>query len=113
MRKRWRGRATARWPIPARPSLSPSRISNPGGTEVRALADDTLCPTLQWPGHEGEARPYNLSLGTALDEVPLVAAALDVIALANAPLPMARAAALIRSPHVAGDTDDWLRRVRH
>ncbi|MET0682985.1 MAG: PD-(D/E)XK nuclease family protein [Casimicrobiaceae bacterium] len=100
-------------------------LANPGATigiaiedlesrreEVRALADDTLCPMLQWPGHEGEARPYNLSLGTALDEAPLVAAALDVIALANAPLPLARAAALIRSPHVAGKPDDWLIRAR-
>ena len=80
--------------------------------EVRALADEILCPMLQWPGHEGEARPYNLSLGVALDEAPLVAAALDIIALAHAPLPMARAAALIRSPHIAGAADDWLVRAR-
>jgi exodeoxyribonuclease-5 len=67
---------------------------------------------LQWPGREGEARPYNLSLGAALDQAPLVAAALDIIALVHAPLPMARAAALLRSPHIAGAADDWLVRAR-
>jgi len=79
--------------------------------EVRALADEILCPLLQWPGHEGEPRPYNLSLGAALAEAPLVAAALDIIALAHAPLAMGRAAALIRSPHIAGAADDWLVRA--
>jgi probable DNA repair protein len=80
--------------------------------EVRAQADEILCPMLQWPGREGEARPYNLSLGAGLDEAPLVAAAFDIIALVHAPLPMARAAALIRSPHIAGGTDDWVARAR-
>jgi hypothetical protein len=42
-----------------------------------------------------------------------VAAALDIIALAHAPLPMARAAALVRSPHIAGAANDWLLRARH
>ena len=31
--------------------------------EVRALAEEILCPSLQWPGHEAASRPYNLSLG--------------------------------------------------
>ena len=34
--------------------------------EVRALAEDILCPALQWPGQQAAARPYNLSLGSAL-----------------------------------------------
>ncbi len=80
--------------------------------EVRALADDILCPALQWPGHEGAARPYNLSLGSALSDVPLVAAAADLIGLASAPLPLARAAALLRSPYVAGPPDAWMRSSR-
>ena len=78
--------------------------------EVRALADEILCPALQWPGHEGVPRPYNISLGSALGDVPLVVAALDLIALVQAPLPISRAAALVRSPYVAGAGDDWLRR---
>ncbi len=81
-------------------------------TEIRALADEMLCPSLQWPGHEEDARPYNLSLGTALGEVPLIATALAIIALAHAPLPLARAATLLRSPYLAGSRDDWLCRTQ-
>ena len=80
--------------------------------EVRALADDILCPALQWPGHEEAARPYNLSLGGALADAPLVATALDLIGLASAPLSMARAAALLRSPYLSGAPDAWMRRAR-
>jgi probable DNA repair protein len=100
-------------------------LSDPGATigiaigdlasrqqEVRALAEEILCPALQWPGHEDAARPYNVSLGTAAGEVPMIAAALDLIALAHAPLPMSRAAALLRSPYVSAARDDWLHRAQ-
>lgn len=79
--------------------------------EVRALADEILCPELQWPGHEDAVRPYNLSLGVAASDVPLVATALDLLALAHAPLPIARAASLVRSRYIAGGDADWLRRA--
>jgi len=79
--------------------------------EVRALAEEILSPALQWPGREGAPRPYNISLGDALADVPMVTTALDLIALAQAPLPIARAAALLRSPYVAGGHDDFLRRA--
>jgi probable DNA repair protein len=100
-------------------------LSDPGATigialddlatrreEVRSLAEEILCPALQWPGHEDAARPYNVSLGTAAGEVPMIAAALDLIALAHAPLPMARAAALLRSPYVSATRDGWLHRAQ-
>ena len=87
--------------------------------EVRALAEEILCPALQWPGHEDAARPYNISLGTATNEVPLIAAALELIALAHAPLPISRAAALMRSPYVGAENeraerggDAWLARAQ-
>ena len=80
--------------------------------EVRALAEEFLCPMLQWPGHEETARPYNISLGGATSDVPLIAAALELIALAHAPLPMSRAAALLRSPYIGADTDAWLTRAQ-
>ena len=80
--------------------------------EIRALADEVLCPALQWPGSEEAARPYNMSLGVAASAVPVLAAALDLIALAHGPLPMGRAAALLRSPYVAADGDSWLRSSR-
>jgi probable DNA repair protein len=79
--------------------------------EIRALADEILCPALQWPGREDEDRPWNLSLGTALGDVPLVASALDLVALMQAPLPMSRAAMLLRSPYVEGAPGEWLARA--
>ena len=65
--------------------------------EVQALADDILCPALQWPGQDGAPRPYNLSLGKALADAPLVAAALDLLDWARSSAragPCGRAAAL-------------------
>jgi probable DNA repair protein len=79
--------------------------------EIRALADEILCPALQWPGHEEAARPYDLSLGVAASSIPLLATALDLIALAHGPLPMGRAAALLRSPYVTATPGDWPRRA--
>ena len=78
--------------------------------EVRTAAEDVLCPALQWPGRHGVARPYDLSLGAALADEPCVAAALDLIALSDAPLPLERAARLLRSPFLPGDGAAWLRR---
>ncbi len=79
--------------------------------EIRALADDVLCPLLQWPGHEETPRPYNLSLGVAASSTPLVGTALDLIALAHGPLATPRAAALLRSPYLPGARDEWTRRA--
>lgn len=77
--------------------------------EVRALAEDVLCPGLQLPGHVDAARPYSLSIGAPLAEHPVAATALRLIALAHGPLPRADAAALARSPFWAGP---WTERAR-
>ena len=79
--------------------------------EVRALAEDILCPALQWPGQQAAARPYNLSLGTALADVPCIAAALDLLALTGGALAVDRAARLLRSRYLPGDDAAWLRRA--
>ena len=78
--------------------------------EVRALAEEILCPAFQWPGHEDAARPYNISLGAATNDVPLISVALELIAWAHAPLPVSRASVLLRSPYIGADSDDWLTR---
>jgi probable DNA repair protein len=70
---------------------------------VQALAEDVLCPGLQWPGHEGEPRPYDISAGGAFADVPVIATALDLVALAHGPLERARAATLLRSRYLPGD----------
>lgn len=70
--------------------------------EVRALAEDILCPALQLPGHVEAGRPYDLSLGAPLGEAPIVAAALGWLGLAHGRLDRAAAAALFRSPYGPG-----------
>jgi len=76
--------------------------------EVRALAEDVLCPALQLPGHAETARPYDLSLGAPLGEAPIVAAALGWLGLAHGRLDRATAALLFRSPYGPGD---WVTRA--
>lgn len=79
--------------------------------EVRALAEDILCPSLQWPGCERAPRPYDLSAGESLSQAALVATALDLITLAHGMLDVTRAAALVRSPFLTGAEDSWPRRA--
>lgn len=79
--------------------------------EALALAEDILCPALQWPAREGEARPFNISLGQPLAETPLISAALDLIALGQGPLPTERAAVALRSPYLAAASTSWTRRA--
>ncbi len=77
--------------------------------EVRALAQDVLCPGLQLPGHAAAERPFDLSLGLPLADDPIVAAALGWLGLAHGGLDRAAAAALMRSPFGPGR---WTLRAR-
>jgi ATP-dependent helicase/nuclease subunit B len=70
--------------------------------EVVLLADELLCPMLASPAHLAARRPYEVSLGTALGKVPVVMAALGLIALTEGPLRAGEAAALLRSPYLVG-----------
>jgi probable DNA repair protein len=79
--------------------------------EALALAEDILCPALQWPGNEQEQRPFNISLGGCLADEPMIGAALDLLGLAHGLLPVERAAAAIRSPYVVGAESMWTRRA--
>jgi len=79
--------------------------------EVIGLAEDVLCPGLQFPGNENETRPYNVSLGAKLSSAPLVAAALDWLEIAGRPLPLARVAVLMRSPYLPDARLQWARRA--
>jgi ATP-dependent helicase/nuclease subunit B len=78
---------------------------------VRRLAEDRLCPDLQRPGHHNAARPYDISLGAPLASVPLVACALDLLTIAQRPLPRDRATVLLRSPYLPDATTSWIRRA--
>ncbi|HTR59894.1 MAG TPA: PD-(D/E)XK nuclease family protein [Casimicrobiaceae bacterium] len=79
--------------------------------EARTLAEEMLCPGLQWPGLEAQPRPFNISLGDPLAQVPLVSTALELIELARSPLPVSRASAVLRSPYLVAARSLWTRRA--
>jgi probable DNA repair protein len=74
---------------------------------VLALAQDILDPTSILPGHSRSGAPFEMSLGVRLAQVPLVGAALDLIALSDAPLTLGGAAALLRSPYLPDADALW------
>ncbi|HEV8501510.1 MAG TPA: PD-(D/E)XK nuclease family protein [Casimicrobiaceae bacterium] len=69
---------------------------------VALLADEILRPTALVEARLDAPRPWNLSLAPPLAEHALVVPALDLIALAQSRLPLARAASLLRSPFFCG-----------
>ena len=75
--------------------------------EVLRLADELLCPELLLPEQLAMRRPYEVSLGTALAEVPLVLAALGLIALGEGQLPVGEVASLLRSPYLPAADTAW------
>ena len=77
--------------------------------DVLALAQDILDPASILPGRSRSGAPFELSLGVRLAQVPLVAAALDLIALCDAPLTLGAAATLLRSPYLPDADALWQR----
>lgn len=77
----------------------------PGLAENRSLVmrvfDDALQPARVLSGGSGRSRPYNLSLGQALADYPLVHTALLLLRLACRPLTLAETGSLLRSPFLA------------
>ena len=80
--------------------------------EIVALADEVLCPERLLAGSGSAHKPYEVSLGEPLADVPLVRCALDLLALASAELPAQDACALLRSPYLAGAATAWVDRAR-
>lgn len=79
--------------------------------EIAARAEDILCPALASRVEPDAPRPYDISLGMALADVPLVAKAIDLIALGAGALPMPQAAALLRSAHLPDAEQRWTGRA--
>ena len=79
--------------------------------EVRALAEDLLCPELAGRCAADAPRPYAVSFGTPLAEIPVVASALALIEWAGAALPVASAAVVLRSPYLPFADRGWLTRA--
>jgi probable DNA repair protein len=69
---------------------------------IEALAEEVLCPWHLEHCESAAARPYAISLGRALSAVPIVAAALDLIALGcGEEVDALRAARALRTPYLA------------
>lgn len=80
--------------------------------EIRAAADDILCPEIAARADADLPRPYNLSLGERLVDVPLVSTAMALLSWSAAALPVADAAMVMRARHLPGSEDAWWRRAR-
>lgn len=78
---------------------------------IACLADEILQPAAAARGIVAADRPFNLSAAPPLAANPLVAAALDVVALLLGGLPLARAATLARSPFLHGGAAAAARRA--
>ena len=80
--------------------------------EIVALADEILCPELVIAGRQESPRPYGVSLGTRLSAVPIIAAALDLLALAYGSSAATVAASALRSPFLPDAATRWSARAR-
>ncbi len=68
---------------------------------VARIFDEILVPAALLPQSHELARPYNISLGTVLAEVPLVHTALLILEWADQPLAFPETGSLLRSPFLA------------
>lgn len=78
----------------------------PNLTSVRAKVERVFRETL----HTADA--FHVSLGPALDRYPIVSSALLMLEFASGSLPLPSAGMLLRSPFLAGATDEWTKRAQ-
>jgi len=79
--------------------------------EIVALAEEILCPERLIALASDAPRPYEVSLGRPLASVPLVACALDLVALAVGDVDANAAAAALRAPFLPDASAQWTRRA--
>jgi probable DNA repair protein len=84
---------------------------NANRAALMRVFDEELVPQVMLPGAD-DARPYNVSLGEPLAGVPLIHAALTVLAAGSGPLPAAGASLILRSPYLAGCAAEAAARAR-
>ncbi len=80
-------------------------------TVLNRALDEALAPQRRLAFSVSPA-PYNISLGTALADVPLVQAALQALSFAAGPVDYAHVSALLRAPWFAGAEQEALARAR-
>ena len=75
-------------------------------TEVARIFDDVLCPSAVLPGNNISERPYIISMGGPLADIPLVRMALILCQTAGAGLSYDFISAMLHTPYIAGaDTE--------
>lgn len=79
--------------------------------EVVAIADEALCPDRLLSLARDASRPYDVSLGQPLGSVPVVASALDLIALTGGTVDATLAASAIRAPFLPDAPLRWQQRA--
>lgn len=79
--------------------------------DVIALAEEILCPERLLALQPDASRPYGVSLGEPLAATPIIACALDLIALACGHVDATAAAALLRAPFLPDAGAQWMRRA--
>ncbi|MFO1414161.1 MAG: PD-(D/E)XK nuclease family protein [Burkholderiales bacterium] len=78
---------------------------------VVALAEDLLCPELAQRCDADAPRPYNVSFGRPLADVPIVACALSLVAWPQSPLAVDDAVAVVRSAYLPDAQAQWVHRA--
>ena len=80
-------------------------------SEIEALADEILCPEHVLALAPDALRPYGLSLGEPLSSLPIIACALDLLALACGRVEATTAACVLRSPFLPDANARWTTRA--
>jgi len=79
--------------------------------DIMRIFDDALQPARVVSASRERARPYNVSLGRALGDYPLVTSALLILEFAQGKLPLDMAGSLLRSPFLAGAEQEFTSRA--
>jgi probable DNA repair protein len=80
--------------------------------EVARVFSDVLRPGWNLPGVQAQAMPFDISIGVALVDFPLVAVALGILELCWSEVPYETASQLIRSPFLGEAEQDFAARAR-
>lgn len=70
--------------------------------DVTRIFDGALCPEAALKLSDDFTRPYNLSYGQPLAEVPIIATALQLLSLVKSPMELPALGRLIQSPYLGG-----------
>lgn len=79
--------------------------------QLFTIFDEVLCPTRLLEQGPEAARPYNVSLGVALPQLPVVASALAMLELASGTMPLETVGRLLLSPHLGAAENEMSRRA--